>query len=493
MRGFGTAGLLLLAIAFSGWAGNVVAAEMDETTTSTARLRAVWASTLGPGLDSPQQIDALVGAARTAHLNTIVAQVRHRGITYFKSDLEPLAPPVRLLSGFDPLANLLKEAHETSQPAQRLNVYAWLNVFSIAGMRSLDNEQSSGVLKLFDEGRTLNTSGTKIAFLDPALPEVQDHLVSLVRECVDGYDVDGINLDYVRYPDNGGGWHPKAVERFNRLTKRSGRPLPDDAEWNQFRRDQITAFVRRCAAVVWDERPEVLFTINAVGYGAPGSSFEESAPYTQVNQDWAGWVKEGCLDGALRMGYKRDHIPAQALQYRQWADFSLALQQSAGGPFVSLGIGGYFNELPCVMDQIREAEKRGLGSSIFSYNRPLANAEEARETSEKSPLWPRLGATIFAEYVAAPDTHWRDKIGVVAVRALRTDGSPADGAEVTITSVDGLTTAVPKLLKADVCGYAIFFRMPPGSYRITAPGTDAHGQVVKAVAKRVTRVGWRNE
>ena len=493
MRGISTAGLLLLAIAFSGWSGKALAAENNEATTSSARLRAVWASTLGPGLDSPQQITALVGADRKAHLYTIVAQVRHRGITYYKSDLEPLAPPVRILPGFDPLETLLKEAHETSHSAERLNVYAWFNVFNIAGMRDSDTELTSSVRKLFDEARTLNTSGTKVAFLDPALPEVQDHLVSLVRECVDRYDVDGINLDYVRYPDNSGGWHPQAVERFNRLTKRSGTPLPNDVKWNEFRRDQISAFVRRCAAVAWDKRPEALFTINGVGYGAPGSLFEKSAPYTQVNQDWAGWVKEGCLDGVLRMGYKRDHIPAQAKQYRAWADFSLALQQTAGGPFVSLGIGGYFNELDGVMAQYSEAEKRGLGSSIFSYNRPLANAEKAHETSEDSPLWNRLGSTIFAEHVAAPDSHWRDKFGVVAVRALRSDGSPADGTEVKITSGAGSPASVSRSLKADVCGYAIFFRLTPGSYRISAPGTDADGKVVKAVAKKVTRVGWVNE
>lgn len=39
-------------------------------------------------------------------------------------------------------------------------------------------------------------------FLDPGNPAVKDYLRALVGEVVSKYDVDGIHLDYVRYPDN---------------------------------------------------------------------------------------------------------------------------------------------------------------------------------------------------------------------------------------------------------------------------------------------------
>ena len=39
-------------------------------------------------------------------------------------------------------------------------------------------------------------------FLDPGNPEVRSYLTDLVSEVVSKYDVDGIHLDYVRYPDD---------------------------------------------------------------------------------------------------------------------------------------------------------------------------------------------------------------------------------------------------------------------------------------------------
>jgi hypothetical protein len=82
---------------------------------------------------------------------------------------------------------------------------------------------------------------------------------------------------------------------------------------------------------------------------------------------------------------------------------------------------------------------------------------------------------------------------VAAVRALLPDGSPADGVEVKLTNAGGSATSVARSLKADVCGYAIFFRLSPGDYRISAPGTDADGKTVKVTAQKVACVGWRIE
>ena len=39
-------------------------------------------------------------------------------------------------------------------------------------------------------------------FLNPGHPQTKEYLMSLVREVVERYDVDGIHFDYLRYPEN---------------------------------------------------------------------------------------------------------------------------------------------------------------------------------------------------------------------------------------------------------------------------------------------------
>ena len=50
--------------------------------------------------------------------------------------------------------------------------------------------------------------------LDPGLPDVQRFVVDVVLEVVDKYDVDGVHLDYVRYPSRRFGYHPESIGRF---------------------------------------------------------------------------------------------------------------------------------------------------------------------------------------------------------------------------------------------------------------------------------------
>src|SRR5204863_27476 len=71
---------------------------------------------------------------------------------------------------------------------------------------------------------------------------------SIVRN----YDVDGINLDRIRYPDGNlgtnvpsWGYNPTAIARFRAETGRTDMPANTDPQWTEWRRDQVTAIVRR--------------------------------------------------------------------------------------------------------------------------------------------------------------------------------------------------------------------------------------------------------
>jgi len=455
----------------------------SHTTTAPQELRAVWASTLSPCMNSPEEIQALVSAVRRAHINTVIAQVRHRGNTWYNSEIEPPAPEWSERKGFDPLATLLREAHEPTTGAQRLDVYAWFNIFSFGDPDSTRTKGLGTALRhKIRDWLSYDTSGTRTTFLDPGLPEVQEHLLSLIEECVRKYDVDGVNLDFIRYPETEAGYHPRAIERFNRLYGRSGTPSPNDPQWNEFRRAQVTGFVRRVAATVWSVRPNAVVSVCAVGFGAPAADgdFTKSAPYRQVHQDWAGWAREGCVDIVTRMGYKREHVAAHAKQFRDWAALSRRLQDECAGRLVTLGIGGFFNSTTGTLAQYRVAKELGLGTSLFSYWRPTVESDTTKAYGAESPFWDLLGQEIYPEAVDPPRPTWRNAVATLAVSVRDPKGRALDGAQV---SVSGKAS---KQERADGNGWAVFVNLTPGKYRIEVKsGSQRLVREVEAKAGKV--------
>ncbi|MBX7246893.1 MAG: family 10 glycosylhydrolase [Candidatus Sumerlaeaceae bacterium] len=443
-------------------------------------VRAVWASTLAPCMNSPEEIRELVAATRRANLNTIIAQVRHRGITYYNSSIEPRAAAIRNKPDFDPLAELLKEAHDTSGGQQRLDVYAWFNVFALGKLDKLDIAATAPLYRNQADWRSRETTGSIADFMDAGLPEVQDYLISVVAECVGKYDVDGVNFDYIRYPEKEAGYHPRAIERFNKLSGRmGGQPESKDPAWAQFRRDQVTNFVRRAAVTVWQTRPNALVTMDAIGFGGPPQKgFSDSSPYKQVFQDWNGWLRGGWMDVICRMGYKSEALPKSAADFRGWADFSRKLQDACPGQYVTVGIGGYMNTLEGTLTQYLEAQKRKLGTSLFSYNRPLKTSEETKLLGPKSPFWDELAGKVYTAQAPPVRPEWRKKFGVVAGFALDESGHPLDGVRISLKG-KGLET------KSDGSGFFAFAKLLPGKYEIAAPGSSINKKSVEVKAGQV--------
>ena len=77
--------------------------------------------------------------------------------------------------------------------------------------------------------------------------ELRRYLADIVGDIASNYEIDGVILDRIRYPQTAFtrenrdfGYHPEAIERFNRLHRRSGVPDPRDPEWIAFRQEAIT-------------------------------------------------------------------------------------------------------------------------------------------------------------------------------------------------------------------------------------------------------------
>ena len=151
-------------------------------------------------------------------------------------------------------------------------------------------------------------------FLCPSHEEVQQHLAKMFSDLADTPNLDGIHLDYIRYPDV---ILPVALWKQYNLVQDTELPqfdfcycsvcraafkknagvdpldLPDpsvDAAWRQYRYDSVTRLVNQLAEVVHQKRKQ----ITAAVFPSP------SIARKLVRQDWTQWN----LDAVLPMTYQ---------------------------------------------------------------------------------------------------------------------------------------------------------------------------------------------
>ncbi len=347
--------------------------------------RAFWVDAFHPGIKTPQQVDALILNAQRANANALIVQVRRRGDAYFNRSIEPrtLDPDVAPLP-YDPLGYLIEQAHGADPP---LEVHAWVNVYNVGTSSAVWQQHAAEWANRRPDGSTGDS-----AYLDPGHPEAADYLRGVILDLAQNYDIDGIHFDYVRYPEGGNwGYSPTAVERFNEAFGRDGQPAPDDPDWKQWRRDQVTEFVRNFYNEAKTLQPKLKISGALIAFGAgPANDADwfRTRTYDEVYQDWRGWLEEGILDFGVVMNYDREYSDLQRTWFNNWIEWE---KDHQGSRCLLVGVAAYLNypeDAFAQLQRAREASAQGnqvAGTAIYSYastsvygsdefylNRPLA-------------------------------------------------------------------------------------------------------------------------
>ncbi|WP_052667192.1 glycoside hydrolase family 10 protein [Nitriliruptor alkaliphilus] len=347
-------------------------------------VRGAWVHLFDDALKSRAGIVAVVDELAGAGANTIVAQVARRHDAYYRSAYLPPTADPQLEADLDVLGELLRVAHDRG-----LAVHAWIAVAPTWHPVYDDLPRPPGWLPAdhglaaVEEQRwvTRAADGTWSDYLDPALPEVQDHVVATVLDIVRNYAVDGIHLDYVRYASEQHGYHPRALDRFRAETGAIGTPEPRDAAWSQWRRDRVTELVAGVADAVDEAAPEVLLSAALIAWGeGPGGSgvttFHDTRTYRDALQDWESWARDGLVDVLMPMVYFREADSQQAGWFTRWTDYQRALNAETDARIVP-GVGGWLNAPAATVDQTVRSMGVGDGAMVYSYQQPTA--DESRE------------------------------------------------------------------------------------------------------------------
>ena len=372
--------LAAVAILFLTWGGSVPAQPPPE-------VRALWVTRAS--LTSPESIASLVRSARSSGFNTLLVQVRGRGDAYFADGLEPRADGLASQrADFDPLQTVITRAR-----AEGLRVHAWVNVNLVASAAELPAGRGhivyrhpewlmvpkSLAVELARAGSrspeflgrlarwTRAADDVEGLFSSPALPESAAHVVAVIDDLVARYAVDGVHLDYLRYPGPEFDYNLGVLREFRadlepRLPEAERRRFDSRSvgdlialtdlypeRWAGFRRSRLNSLVIRIRTAVKQRRPGVLLS---------AAVFPDAAEAAARRfQDWRFWVENRWLDVVCPMAYTQDAGVFDA-------QIASARQVAGRGP-VWAGIGAYRLTAARTVENIETARRLGASGVIL--------------------------------------------------------------------------------------------------------------------------------
>ena len=173
-------------------------------------IRAVWLATI-MGLDWPrtkakdeqsieaqkQELRTILTQLQAANINTVVIQTRIRGSVIYPSAIEPwdecLTGTPGKDPGYDPLRFAISECHRRG-----MELHCWLVTIPLGDKKKQSGFGSNSIVKRRSD---LVRSAGDNWFMRPDNPATGDYVASICRELCENYDIDGISLDYIRYPE----------------------------------------------------------------------------------------------------------------------------------------------------------------------------------------------------------------------------------------------------------------------------------------------------
>ena len=336
-------------------------------------VRAVWLTTIG-GIDWPnfysqspysaekqkQELRSILDRLQQAKINTVLIQTRIRGTMIYPSQYEPwdgcLSGFPGKSPGYDALQFAIDECHKRG-----MELHAWVVTIPVGkwdalGCKSLRKKFPALIRKIGTDG-----------YMNPEDARTGNYLANICREITHNYNVDGIHLDYIRYPET---WNIK-------VSREQGR-------------QHITRIVQKIHDAVKSEKPWVKMSCSPVGKFDDLSRYWSHGwnAYTKVCQDAQGWLKSGLMDELFPMMYFRDD---------QFYPFAIDWKEQSNGRIVVPGLGIYFLDpkegkwnINDVTAEMQHTRNLGMGYAFFRNNFLLDNKQGILDFTNRFNAYPAL-------------------------------------------------------------------------------------------------------
>jgi uncharacterized lipoprotein YddW (UPF0748 family) len=210
-------------------------------------------------------------------------------------------------------------------------------------------------------------------YLSPSVPGVGAYLEAVVRELVRTYRMDGLHLDFVRYPGPGFDYSRAALEGFRRANGGGDLldgPARSPAAWDDYRRQVLTALVTRLVDAARAERPGLTISAAVVP--------DEALAVHHRFQDWPRWLSANLLTAVCPMTYTPDNAT-----FRQQVE--LARERAGVDRPVWAGIGAYRLDLAGIVEKVALARESGARGVVLFSHESLDPADLRRLRDEAFP------------------------------------------------------------------------------------------------------------
>ncbi|MEC7239868.1 MAG: family 10 glycosylhydrolase [Myxococcota bacterium] len=370
-----TALLLLNSVAFSSPSVDESSAQAELV--ELEELRGIWVTRWT--WKTEEELRGILRDVDNAGFNAVFLQVRGEFDAFYPSEIEPWGRHLTGIPGkdpgWDPLAVAVDQAHDLG-----LQLHAYLNVFPLwkAGEDLPGEGSPTHAIRAHPEWEILGPQGERLLtpeqpyhFASPGNPEVRFRIAQVAADIDYRYDVDGIHLDYIRYPHKNASRDPVSMSRFD-----ASKP------WADWQRDQVHATVAGVSAMVSVPVTAAVWGVNENRWGWSGVSQGKHDYY----QDSHAMLERGLLDAIAPMVY----WPNQSRRGER-LDFSTLVADhvsNRGQRHVYVGVNAELTYEQLV-ECIRSARQQGAqGVIVFDYSLVRDNLNRLKSDVFQLPAQP---------------------------------------------------------------------------------------------------------
>lgn len=263
-------------------------------------------------LYSKDNIEKTVEGLHRAHVTDAFVQVYGSGYAFFNSSIAPVK-----YSDFDPLAHFISQCSMYG-----IRVHAWINLLYMWDRRDM-TEDDKHILNRYPESVMTDKNGVSLLeysidrlkkrniegiYVSPASDIVNDYVYLIIEEIASNYPVDGIHLDYCRFPGREFIYDVflrtqfqkiYTIEPFNINTENTRRIFGKDDDikriWEEFPKYILNDLIRRLYADLKDINPNMQLSAAVIA--------DVNRASGDFYQNWWMWLNDGYLDFAVMMAY----------------------------------------------------------------------------------------------------------------------------------------------------------------------------------------------
>ncbi len=203
-----------------------------------------------------------------------------------------IAPIVKGYENQDILKALIEKAHE-----EAIMIKAWIPQFH--DQVAFAKNPEWGMMAYHDKKIISVHEKSGEYFVNPLHIDVQNYELSLIKEIVSKYDIDGVVLDWIRFDDYNMDLSTYTRKKYEK--KFGYDPIMIDfskenrqrKEWNDYRGEEIASYIKKVSIMIEDIKPDVKLGVYVL-----------SPAWSEVGQDPARFYKD--IDFVSPMCYYDD-------------------------------------------------------------------------------------------------------------------------------------------------------------------------------------------